>query len=236
MKNKILVILCITLCVGLTACGKAENDAAKGTDAVTEIVAETEGEKTTEAAVETPSTEAKAENAVEQETDEVFGDVDIAADGLTMKDMQELVLNLDIPITEYKENSIADFNGGEFKILFPSGQYITEQSTGMSRAKLESIDFNINLDTREIEAPTSVREERGEALETIGKYVLETAQVRNASIGFQKTYHIYNTETKSALFLTLTINKVSEYQAYGDSLVEEFVPAFEKTLRSNIEQ
>ena len=37
------------------------------------------------------------------------------------------------------------------------------------------------------------------------------------------------------VLLTLTINKESEYQEYGDKLADEFSVAFEEAVRKNLE-
>lgn len=238
MKRKIAIMLCVICCLGLSACGKKEEQSS---DVVEKTVAAVE-EKSTEESVETDkesetvAPEVETSNEVIAETiEEVVGDVDIAPDGLTMADMQELEVGMDIPASERDEGTFSSYEG--FKLLFPSGAYITNTNPGNVEAQLDSIWFILSAFTSKEENPSTVniKEERGDTLETIGKYMIRKMPIRNSSNGLQYCYDIYDTETNSALSITLTINKNKEYQEYGDKLVEEYMPKFEEVLYNNLQ-
>lgn len=230
MKRKILFLITTICCIAtLTACGKEEvpntdNDA---------VVESTEIIETTED-VQEPTVEetTEQEESVDVE-EEIVGDVDIVAGELTMDDMQELVVGLDIPVNVVDEGSEESFKN--FTLLFPSSAYITDYTNSGLRANLESIDFNIKTTAQTDTPSNNIREDIGETQETIGKYVLETSPGANDKYGYQITYFICDTSNDTVLRITLTINKKSDYQEYCDALVEEFAPAFEETLRNNLQ-
>lgn len=231
MKRKILFLITAICCIAtLTACGKEEvpntdNDA---------VVESTETIETTED-VQEPTVEEtpEQEESVDVE-EEIVGDVDIVAGELTMDDMQEMVVGLDIPVNVVDEGSDESFK--DFTLLFPSSAYITDYTESGLRANLESIDFVIGSTSTQVDTPSNnIREDRGETQETIGKYVLERNPGRNNELGYQITYFVYDTSNDTVLSFVLTINKKSDYQEYCDALVEEFAPAFEETLRNNLQ-
>lgn len=220
--KKMALITTMILCLVLTACGnKEESQTTQEEVAVENTVIEENPEEVVEETEE-----------VEEPVEEVIGDVDISEEGLTMTDMQELELGLDIPIEETAEGAFSSFEG--FKILFPSSVYQTKVTDGSVEAQLESIWFILDPAARKNDAPTSAREDRNETLETIGKYVVHKMPRANDKYGLDYSYRIYDTESGNALFITIVINKNSEYQEYGDNLVNEYFPAFEEVLYNNL--
>lgn len=211
----------------LVGCGNKNKEANENNEV--EVMAPVEKtEIATEEEIEIKTETAKYE--------EVIGDVDLAATSLTMDGMQELVLGLDIPLSENSQNLLKDFYGEDFLILFPSPAYITDQTT-VTKAELESIKFNIDIVISEGEAPTFISENDKDrkSLQTIGKYVVYTINLADSKYDYLKSYDIYNTETGKTLGILLAVIKVRDYQEYCDNLVEEYAPAFEEVLFNNLQ-
>lgn len=228
MKRKTIAIISMICCLSLAACGSAEeqkNSIPETTPVQTESVQEsTIVESATEA------TETVQETVSETE---VFGDVDMAAGSLTMADMVELEIGTDIPFITYNNQADAG-NFENFKILFPGSAYITEYYDNGVRAQLEAIDFVFDAIMTITEPSNNVRPDMGESQETIGQYVVDRSAGGNDKYGYQISYNIID-PNNNALMITLTINKKSEYQDYGDELVAEFAPKFEEVLYSNLQ-
>lgn len=228
--TKVLVLLTIMMmATTVVGCGTKNTEAQKND---VEVMAPVE--KTV-----VPEEETTVEEVETETTEETFGDVDATAMELTMDGMAELVLGLDIPLTEESNKQMADFYGDEeFLILFPKPRFITEQKGGVNNAILESIKFKIDIVVDgNTKLPTSISANDGDrrALETIGNYTIYTIRVTDSSNRFCKSYDIYNNETGKTLSIVLTITKVRDYQDYCDNLVIDFVPAFEEVLYNNLQ-
>lgn len=221
--KKMALITTMILCLVLTACGnKEESQTTQEEVTVENTVVEEIPEEVVEETEE-------VETTVEEEN---IGDVDVSAEGLTMADMQELELGLDMFVQEIDEGTKDSFAG--FKLLFPGGFYQTRILDGTVAAEMDSIAFIMDFSSRKADAPTSAREERNETLETIGKYVVHKIPYSDGQYGAEYSYRIYDTESGKALFVSIIINKNSEYQEYGDNLVSEYLPAFEEVLYNNL--
>lgn len=236
MKRKTLLIAVIC-CAIMTACENKEtenttNAVAVENNATANSTVEKEEQPTETVAVQT---EEVVPETVQPNTEEVIGDIDISADGLTMADMTEQVLGLDIPVYVAEDGSNIAYDGKNFVLLFPSPMYITEYTDNGVRAQTEAIDFVLSVNTNFSDAPDSVNESRNEVKEVAGNYVIISRFVRDTDNAFQKTYNIYNTEDGTSIQMTLTINKENAYLEYDNSLIEEFIPAFEKTIKSNLQ-
>lgn len=231
MKRRIAIIVSLICCLGLAACENKEEHNSS--------VYEQEPIVTEEKPVEDePAVSGEKESvneSVEESAEEVIGDVDVVSGEITMADMEELEVGVDFIPGERTEGTAVAFNG--FRILFPGTDFITSVEPGYMEAKYDSIYFILAAFTVEEDDPSSivVREDRGETFETIGTYAVRKSPHRNSTYGLQYSYDIFDTETDSALYLTVTINKRSEYQEYGDKLVEEFVPKFEEVLYGNLQ-
>lgn len=229
MKAKMIIILSVC-CLFLVACGG--NEEQSNTPA--ENASIEESEKTV--VEDTKEIEETVEQVPELETDtvdELEGDVDVTSGELTMDDMQELVVGLDTPVIIMDEGSNTYFS--DFSILFPGSAYITDYTDGGMRAELEEINFNIQVIVQNGEPSNNVREDMGESQETVGNYVIDVKAGRNDKYSFQTSYYVCDTTNGVILRVSLTINKNEAYQEYCDSLVEEFVPAFEQTLKANLQ-
>ncbi len=243
MKRKITIMICVICCLGLVACGakgeQSSNMAEKETTvvqdkAVEEKVVEDNFEPTEEKENDNISPETEASDEIIEETmEEVIGDMDVAADGLTMADMTEQVIGLDIPMLTNEGTDKETFDN--FTVIFPSPMFITGYSDNGASAKLESIDFEIQAVLTIGEPSNNIREEMGESQEYIGNYVLEKRAGRNDNYAYQMSYRIINPTNNNKLMITLTINKEAEYQEYCDKLVDEFSVAFEEAVRKNLE-
>lgn len=244
MKRKITIMICVICCLGLVACGakgeQSSNMAEKETTvvqdkAVEEKVVEDNFEPTEEKENDNISPETEASDEIIEETmEEVIGDMDVAADGLTMADMTEQVIGLDIPMVTNEGTDKETFDN--FTVIFPSPMFITEYSDNGARANLESIDFIITAVLTKSEPSNNIRENMGETQEYIGEnYVLEKKAGRNNKYGYQVSYDIINITNNNRLMITVTINKIAEYQEYCDKLVDEFSVAFEEAVRKNLE-
>lgn len=227
MKRKTIAIISMICCLSLAACGSAEeqkNSIPETTPVQTESVQES--------TIQESTAEAETVQETVSET-EVFGDVDMVAGSLTMADMVELEIGTDIPFMTY--NNQADMGNFEnFKILFPGSAYITEYYDNGLRAQSEAIDFILDAIMTITEPSNNVRPDMGESQETIGQYVVDRSAGGNDKYGYQISYNIID-PNNNALMITLTINKKSEYQDYGDELVAEFAPKFEEVLYSNLQ-
>lgn len=217
--TKVLKVLLTTMMMAmvLVGCGNKNTEANEINNEV-EVMAPVE------------KTEIATEEVETTEYEEVIGDLDLTATSLTMDGMQKLVLGLDIPLSEDSPNHLKDLCENDFEILFPSPAYITEQYSGVTKAELESIKFNIDMAIDNI-ASYSISDE---GAQIAGKYIVIINEVVNDKYGFTRTYDIYNTETQTTLGITLVITKVRDYQEYCDNLVEEYVPAFEEVLLNNL--
>lgn len=225
-KNVLLVVLMITIATIMVGCGNKNTEKTTENNEVVESVT-TETTQEVEETTEEPITEEPVE-------EEVIGDVDIAADGLTMADITEQVIGLDIPMVTNEGTDKETFDN--FTVIFPSPMFITEYSDNGARANLESIDFIITAVLTKSEPSNNIRESMGETQEYIGEnYVLEKKAGRNNKYGYQVSYDIINTTNNNRLMITLTINKVAEYQEYGNQLVDEFSVAFEESIRKNLQ-
>lgn len=246
--KKMVMLLILTLGVTFTACGNKSTEEVKKTENTqtvkdTQIVKDTQTVKDTQMAedikdsisVEETIPEDKPEEAKNTDTEEIIGDVDISADSLSMADMQELEIGLDTPFSETDPGTSSVVDG--FKVLFPGGAYITKTTAASSEVELDSIHFILSVTTRNEEAPTSAREDRGETLETIGNYTvlkIVNSDSQN-SYGVDQMYHIYDINSGNAAYITIVINKKSDYQEYCDKLVDEYMPKFEEVLYSNLQ-
>lgn len=215
-------------CMSLAACGSTEEQ--KNSIPETKPVQTESVQESTIVESATEATETVQETVSETE---VFGDVDMAAGSLTMADMVELEIGTDIPFITYNNQADAG-NFENFKILFPGSAYITEYYDNGVRAQLEAIDFVFDAIMTITEPSNNVRPDMGESQETIGQYVVDRSAGRNNKYGYQISYNIIDSNN-NALMITLTINKESEYQDYGDELVAEFAPKFEEVLYSNLQ-
>lgn len=224
-KNVLLVVLMITIATIMVGCGNKNTEKTTENNEVVESVT-TETTQEVEETTEEPITEEPVE-------EEVIGDVDIAADGLTMADMTEQVIGLDIPMIANEGTDKETFDN--FTVIFPSPMFITGYSDNGASAKLESIDFEIQAVLTIGEPSNNIREEMGESQEYIGNYVLEKRAGRNDNYAYQMSYRIINPTNNNKLMITLTINKESEYQEYGNQLVDEFSVAFEESIRKNLQ-
>lgn len=224
-KNVLLVVLMITIATIMVGCGNKNTEKTTENNEVVESVT-TETTQEVEETTEEPITEEPVE-------EEVIGDVDIAADGLTMADMTEQVIGLDIPMVTNEGTDKETFDN--FTVIFPSPMFITGYSDNGASAKLESIDFEIQAVLTIGEPSNNIREEMGESQEYIGNYVLEKRAGRNDNYAYQMSYRIINPTNNNKLMITLTINKESEYQEYGNQLVDEFSVAFEESIRKNLQ-
>ena len=223
MKKNLFLLTTMILCLTFTACGKKE---AENT--------QTRQEAENQTVVEDTKTEEVSVTESESTIEEVIGDVDLPTTNITMADMQELVAGQDIIINEINEGTRDSFDG--FKLLFPNSSFQTRDGVETKEADLEKIHFILSYTSRKENAPESVREERGHTLQTIGKYVVHFIPTcENGQYGLNYTYRIYDTESGNAIYVGIVINKKSDYQEYGDSLVEEFMPAFEEILFGNLQ-
>ena len=238
--KKMVMLLILTLGVTFTACGNKSTEEVKKTEN-TQIVKDTQTVKDTQMSEDTKDSvsmeetmpEDKPEEVKNTDTEEIIGDVDISADSLSMADMQELEIGLDTPFSETDPGTSSVVDG--FKVLFPGGAYITKTTAASSEVELDSIHFILSVTTRNEEAPTSAREDRGETLETIGNYVVHKIVTRNSSRGVDETYRIYDTISGNAAYIDIIITKRSDNQEYCDKLVEEYMPKFEEVLYSNLQ-
>ena len=228
MKKRIAMVMCMICCMSLAACGSTEEQ--KNSIPETKPVQTKSVQESTIVESATEATETVQETVSETE---VFGDVDMAAGSLTMADMVELEIGTDIPFITYNNQADAG-NFENFKILFPGSAYITEYYDNGVRAQLEAIDFVFDAIMTITEPSNNVRPDMGESQETIGQYVVDRSAGRNNKYGYQISYNIIDSNN-NALMITLTINKESEYQDYGDELVAEFAPKFEEVLYSNLQ-
>ena len=227
MKKRIAMVMCMICCMSLAACGSTEEQ--KNSIPETKPV---QTESVQESTIQESTAEAETVQETVSET-EVFGDVDMAAGSLTMADMVELEIGTDIPFMTYNNQADAG-NFENFKILFPGSAYITEYYDNGVRAQSEAIDFILDANMTITEPSNNVRPDMGESQETIGQYVVDRSAGGNDKYGYQISYHIIDSNN-NALMITLTINKKSEYQDYGDELVAEFAPKFEEVLYSNLQ-
>lgn len=244
MKRKIAIMLCVICCLGLVACGEKEEQSSNMSEKETTVIQDkaVEGnvaEDNVEATEEkendniSPETEVSDE-IIEEAMEEVIGDVDVAADELSMADMTEQVIGLDIPMIANEGTDKETFK--DFTVIFPSPMFITGYSENGARADLEAIDFVLTAVLTISEPSNNIRENMGETQEYIGEnYVLEKRAGRNSKYGYQMSYDIINTTNNNRLMITLTINKEAEYQEYGDKLADEFSVAFEEAVRKNLE-
>lgn len=239
MKRRILIFIAVVCCTAMTACGNKEKETEKTTNNVvaesTEAVEPTV-EKTEEPKTESVETTKEAMSAEEvTDTEEVIGDVDVSAEQLTMADMTEQVIGLDIPVYVAESGSDIAYSEKNLVLLFPSPMYITEYSDNGVRAKTEAIDFVLTVKTNFSDAPETVNADRNEVKEIIGNYAIVLRLVKDTDNAFQKTYHIYNAEEGTSIQMALTINKEKAYLEYDNSLIEEFIPAFEETLKNTLQ-
>lgn len=237
MRRKILLLMVTVGCIMLiTACGNKENENTvneieKESIETTNPVAEKDEQQTETAVIQT---EEELPETV-QPNEEVIGDVDVSANELTMADMLEQELGMDIPVYVAEEGSEIAYKDKYFMVLFPSSMYVTEVADNGVRAKLETIDIVISTTVSFAEAPTNVNESRMQTMETIGNYVVVYSPGRNDEYGTQKSYDLYNTTDGTLISMTLTINKVDGYVDYANNLVAEYIPAFEEILLSNLQ-
>lgn len=172
---------------------------------------------------------------ISEAEDDIIGDIDISAMELTMNEMEELVVGLDIPMRSDATDKtlLEDFNNSNFKVLFPKGKFHTGYIGGIT-VQLEEIDFYIGCDVSIY--PKFITEENptADSFETIGKYILEPNTLEDTKEDFLRFYRIFNTETNAMMVVSLQIDKKSDYQEYGDVLTNEFIPAFEEVLKSNL--
>ncbi|MDO4304520.1 MAG: hypothetical protein Q4D94_11450 [Bacillota bacterium] len=235
MKQKVLFLVTIISCAVMTACANKEIETT--TDVVTEsaetvkLTVEENEELQTESVEPTEDTTQTAETT---EFEEVIGDIDVSAEQLTMADMTEQVVGLDIPMVANEGTDKTTFEN--FTVIFPSPMFITEYSDNGASAKLESIDFEIQAVLTTGEPSNNIRESMGETQEYIGEnYVLEKRAGRNDEYAYQMSYRIIDTTNNNKLMITLTINKEAEYQEYCNNLADEFSEAFEEAVRKNIQ-
>ena len=244
MKRKIAIMICVICCLGLVACGakgeQSSNMAEKETTvvqdkAVEEKVVEDNFEPTEEKENDNISPETEASDEIIEETmEEVIGDMDVAADGLTMADMTEQVIGLDIPMIANEGTDKETFK--DFTVIFPSPMFITGYSENGVEVDLEAIDFVLTAVLTTGEPSNNIRESMGETQEYIGEnYVLEKRAGRNDEYAYQMSYRIIDVTNNNKLMITLTVNKEAEYQEYCDKLVDEFSVAFEEAVRKNLE-
>lgn len=223
MKKNVLATLMMIIFAMATICGCGNNnteDTKNNSEVVSSVAEETE--KETE------------ENNMDVETTEtVIGDVDATPDALSMDDMVEQVVGLDIPLIKNAGTDETAFNN--FTVLFPSSEYITEYYEDGAGAKLEAIDFEISIVLMNGEPNNNIREDMGESQEYIGDYVLEKSAGGNDDIGYQMTYNIVKPSCNTMLNITITVNKNRDYQEYCNALVEEFAPKFEESILKNIQ-
>lgn len=223
MKKNVLATLMMIIFAMATICGCGNNnteDTKNNSEVVSSVAEETERET--------------EENNIDVETTEtVIGDVDAAPGSLTMNDMVEQVVGLDIPMIENEGTDKDSFKN--FSVLFPSSSFITEYHENGVSANQDCIDFEITTVLRKGEPNNNIREEKGESQQYIGNYVLETKAGRNNKYGYQMTYDIVSPSSNSVLSIMITINKNSDYQEYCDNLVEEFAPKFEESILKNIQ-
>ena len=203
--------------------------------AVEENVAEDNVEATEEKENDNISPETEASDEIIEETmEEVTGDIDVAADGLTMADMTEQVIGLDIPMIANEGTDKETFK--DFTVIFPSPMFITGYSENGVEVDLEAIDFVLTAVLTTGEPSNNIRESMGETQEYIGEnYVLEKRAGRNDEYAYQMSYRIIDVTNNNKLMITLTVNKEAEYQEYCDKLVDEFSVAFEEAVRKNLE-
>lgn len=218
--KKNLFLITLILCLALTACGN------KNTQEVQDIQ--------NTASVDTTSIEKETEE-VKITEEENIGDAKMKADELSMADMREFEVGIDFPSSEIDVGTSSIVEG--FKVLFPSEAYITKTTVASAEVELESIHFILSITTRNQEAPTSARENRGETLETIENYVVLKRVITDSdnSYGVDQSYYIYDTESGKSANILIVINKRSDYQEYGDKLVKEYMPKFEEVLYSNLQ-
>lgn len=229
--KKVTLFTIMVLCLALTACGTKEDEERQTPREVQNEVATNNSvpEETPEEVLEELTEE--IENSVE----EVIGDVDVAANELTMDDMTEQIIGLDIPVWTGEEGSEVAYEGKDFKVLFPNPMYITETHDNGVRANLETIDFVLSINTSFADVPTTVNTNRNQTMENIGNYTVVHSPGRDDKYGVQKSYHIYDTTNGTLTIVSIVINKKSEYQEYGDAFAEEFMPVFEEMLLSNLQ-
>ena len=203
--------------------------------AVEENVAEDNVEATEEKENDNISPETEASDEIIEETmEEVTGDIDVAADGLTMADMTEQVIGLDIPMIANEGTDKETFK--DFTVIFPSPMFITGYSENGVEVDLEAIDFVLTAVLTTGEPSNNIRESMGETQEYIGEnYVLEKRAGRNDEYAYQMSYRIIDVTNNNKLMITLTVNKEAEYQEYCDKLVDEFSVAFEEAVRKNLD-
>lgn len=229
MKKKLILMLCVVVCLGVVGCGEKEVEAnVSGTDPLTENESITTPEVTPANELEQTPEEPinNIEPKPEEEFGEVFGDVDVF---MTMDDMEVKIVGDTIELVD-NHDLWANFGMEEFKLLFPRESFLIDSKT----AETAGITFHLAVIMEE--GSPSFRLKDGVEVTEYSNYTLRTEQGRNSANGFQKEYDICNLSSDSYLYIRLDINKTQdEYQELADSLTEEFVPAFEEILLSNLQ-
>lgn len=237
MKRKTLLLITVICCAVMTACGDKKTETttnevvAESAETVKPTVEETEEPK----AESVEPTEDFMPTEEMTDTEEVIEDVDVSAEQLTMADMTEQVIGLDIPVYVAEEGADIAYKGKDFKLLFPSPMYITEYTDTGVRAQTEAIDFVLSITSNFSDAPETANTERNEVKEDIGSYAIVSRLAKDTDNALMKTYDIYNAEDGTSIQILLTINKEDAYLDYANSLIKEFIPALEETIRSNLQ-
>lgn len=215
--KKMALITTMILCLVLTACGnKEESQTAQEEVSVENTVVEEIPEEVVEETEEVEST-------VEEEN---IGDVDFTGD-ISVADMSILIPDLDIEFETEEFSELYSKFGAEVQLLFPGGAYITAQDKGWAKAELTNETISIQISMHENGFASN---DDRYTIEEVGKYTLEYTTNALNKYSFMREYRICNNKDL-AVDIILTVNKTGD-KDIADALIEEYVPAFEETLKN----
>lgn len=218
MKKRVVFLLSIIICINLTACGnsvpvnnsvkenKTQNEVAQVQDVTSNNkTAEKQSDITTniievETDVSTYSNdEPNSELAIEYE--EVIGDIDVSASDVTISDIVDYELGLDIPLKkeDLRGNpylSMSDFSMPQITIPFPSAQFITNQTDWQTSidGELGYSYFNVSAFIKEEDEFKSLKS----TISEYGKYTLAiTDKSEETFVGF--VIYIWDSEANTVM-------------------------------------
>lgn len=148
--------------------------------------------------------------------------------------LQEWTLGKDIVVADWA-TTYSEFGRDDVKIALPDKSYVTIQTDEKLVINLEKYDVVVFL--RSICGEVSNSSDGRWVIEEYEQYNVVSNLNANSEYAYCMNYFVYDKMTQKninpGIEVLLNINIKPEYMEEGNAFVEEFMPVFDKTLKSN---
>lgn len=156
MKKKLLLVLCVSVCMGMVACGEEDVEPANPNSA-SPVVSQSTTASTVTPTVEPEQTPVVGDSAENEGFEDIIGDYDFDIANISIDDMVPAEIGVDIMVdTTEKDLPWSDAGLDGLTVLFPRAMYWTLQGADLSghiftiaNNEDRSIEFKLLVNIRE---------------------------------------------------------------------------------------